>query len=105
MSDQPKPPKTYDDFVAAFPDLADAWRQMHDAGEKASFDAKTTRLLKLAIAIGAQREGAVRASARKAAALGISEDEINEVVGLAASSVGFPATVAAFSWAKDALED
>lgn len=105
MSDHPAAPKTFDDFVAQFPDIARAWEMVHEAGKKCSFDAKTARLIKLAISVGAMREGAVRASARKAIAAGISHDELNDVVTLAASTMGFPASVAAFSWIRDAISD
>ena len=105
MADQPTPPKTFNDFVAAFPDIAKAWELVHDAGSKCSVDAKTARLLKLAVAVGAQREGAVRVSARKAAAMGISAAELNEIVTLAVGTLGFPASVAAFSWIHDAIAD
>ncbi len=105
MAEQPKPPQTFDDFVARFPDIAKAWEMVHDAGAKTHLDAKHARLVKLAIAVGAQREGAVRASARKAAAAGISESELLDVVALAVSTMGFPASVAAFAWIRDALAD
>jgi alkylhydroperoxidase/carboxymuconolactone decarboxylase family protein YurZ len=45
---------------------------------------KTVRLIKLAIAIGAMREGAVHSGVRKALAAGIAVDEIEQVVASAA---------------------
>ena len=61
--------------------------------------------MKLGIAMGAAREGAVHAGVRKALGMGISRKEIEQVVALCASVVGFPRTVAAFSWVRDVLED
>jgi 4-carboxymuconolactone decarboxylase len=58
-------------------------------------------LVKLAIAIGALREGAVHASVRKALAMGITREEIEQVIALAAGTLGLPATVAVFSWVED----
>jgi len=72
----PKPPKTYDKFVQRYPKLAEAWDKIGEAGRDGPLDAKTVRLIKLAIAIGAMREGAVHSGVRKALASGISLEEI-----------------------------
>jgi len=97
----PKPPKTYDEFVRRYPKLGKAWEQIAEAGEEGPLDKKTARLVKLAIAVGAMREGAVHASARKALAIGISKEEIYQVVALAAGTLGLPATVAVYTWIED----
>ncbi len=101
----PKPPKTYQDFVGRYPDLAKAWELVH-RGEVAAgpLEEKTRRLIKLAIAIGAKQEGAVHSSVRKAVALGIPAEELEQVVALAAGTLGFPATVAAFTWVREEIE-
>ena len=103
MSDLPKPPKTHDDFVAVFPELAKAWETIGSAGKKGPLDEKTARLIKLAVAMGAQQEGAVHASVRKALAMGITREELEQVVILVAGTLGFPQTVAAYTWIKDLL--
>lgn len=103
MSDLPKPPKTHDEFAASFPELARAWEIVGAAGKDGPLDDKTARLLKLALAIGAQHEGAVHASVRKALAMGITRKELEQVVTLAAGTLGFPQTVAAYTWVKDLL--
>lgn len=97
----PRPPKTYDEFSQRFPALRAAWDMLGDAGKIGPLDERTQRLVKLAIAIGALREGAVHSSVRKARALGISEDELGQVIALAAGTIGMPATVAVFSWMRD----
>lgn len=104
MGASPDPPKTYHDFVAQYPDLGKAWDLIHTAGEAGPLEAKTARLVKLAVAIGAMREGAVHSSVRKALAQGISKAEIDQVVCLSASTLGLPATVAVFSWVRDHIE-
>lgn len=101
MSQLPKPPQTYRDFIARFPKLGAAWDTLAEAGQEGPLDAKTQRLLKLAIAIGAQKEGPVHASARKALALGITREEMEQVVALAAGTLGMPAAVAAWSWIRE----
>ena len=103
MSEMPDPPKTYEDFNATFPELGEAWQKMGVAGKAGPMDEKTARLVKLAIAIGAQQEGAVHASVRKGLAMGITPQEMRQVVALAASTLGFPKTVAAWTWVRDLL--
>jgi alkylhydroperoxidase/carboxymuconolactone decarboxylase family protein YurZ len=104
MAAAPIPPKTYQEFVQRYPQIGQAWEAIAEAGQKGPLDAKTTRLIKLAVAIGALRQGAVHSGVRKALALGISREEIEQVIALAAGSLGLPATVAVFSWAQDVFE-
>ena len=104
MNSGPKPPKTYEIFVRRYPKLAEAWERIAEAGRDGPLDAKTARLIKLAIAVGAMREGAVHSGVRKALAAGISVEEIEQVVVLAASTLGMPSTVAVFTWAHDEMD-
>jgi 4-carboxymuconolactone decarboxylase len=103
MSNLPKPPQAHEEFVARYPQLRDAWELIHAAGEGGPLDAKSVRLLRLAVAIGALREGAVHSNARKALAEGISAAEIEQVVAIAAGTLGLPATVAVHTWVRDHL--
>ncbi len=103
MSDLPTPPQTHHEFVAAFPEVAQAWETIGKAGKAGSLDEKTCRLVKLALAMGAQQEGAVHASVRKGLAMGIRREEMEQVVALAAGTLGFPQTVAAYTWIQDLL--
>ena len=100
----PEPPKTYQAFVKRFPKIGKAWESIGHAGDEGPLDQKTVRLIKLAISIGALREGAVHSATRKAVAAGASTEEIDQVTALAASTIGFPSTVAVFSWIRDTLE-
>jgi len=97
----PKPPQTYDEFSETFPTLRRAWDLLGDAAKEGPLDAKTARLIKLGIAVGAMREGAVHSSARKAIALGATREELDQVVSLAASILGLPSTVAVWTWLRD----
>jgi alkylhydroperoxidase/carboxymuconolactone decarboxylase family protein YurZ len=101
MKEMPKPPRTYEEFTKQFPKLKDAWDLIGQAGDDGPLDEKTRRLVKLGIAIGAQREGAVHASVRKGLAQGITPQELEQVVALAAGTVGLPTAVAAFTWIRD----
>ncbi len=99
-------PQPYQDFTKQYPDIAEAYEALgsatHDAGP---LDDRTRRLIKLAIAVGGRLEGAVRAQARQARAMGISDAELDHVVLLALTTIGLPSTVAARSWIRDALTE
>jgi alkylhydroperoxidase/carboxymuconolactone decarboxylase family protein YurZ len=103
MKTEPKPPDTYEAFVKRYPQIGQAWESIAQAGKNGSLDERTQRLVKLGIAIGAPREGAVHANVRKALALGITRAEIEQIIALAAGTLGLPATVAVFSWIRDRL--
>ena len=101
MTSQNKPPRTFDEFSAAFPKLREAWDLLGDAAAEGPLDEKTQRLIKLGIAIGAMREGAVHSSVRKARSLDITSEEMNQVVALSASVIGMPSAVAVWTWIRD----
>ncbi|MBI4520176.1 MAG: carboxymuconolactone decarboxylase family protein [Gemmatimonadetes bacterium] len=103
MRSAPKPPKAYEDFVSQYPKLGRAWELIRAAGDEGPLDKKTVRLVKLGVAIGAMREGAVHSSVRKAFGEGIDSKEIAQVISLAAGTLGLPSTVAVFSWIRDRL--
>jgi 4-carboxymuconolactone decarboxylase len=103
MSDE-KAPRTYDAFVKEFPRLGAAWDAMREAEESGPFDAREQRLLKLAVAIGSGKQGPVHSAARKARAAGCTDAEIRHVAALAASTIGLPPAVAAWSWVVEELE-
>ncbi len=99
-----RPPKAYQDFVTQFPQLGSAWELARDAERQGPLDAKSVRLIKLGVAMGAMRQGSVHSAVRKALAAGATAEEIYQVLALAASTVGFPSTVALFTWVQDVLE-
>src|SRR5579864_6023287 len=101
---EPRPPHAYQDFITRYPKLAQAWELLSQAGHDGPFDEKQRRLIKLAVSIGALREGAVRANVRKALAMGIGKAEIEQVIALATGTVGFPGTVAVFTWINNIFE-
>jgi len=104
METMPKPPQTYESFIQRFPKLKEAWERIAEAGKEGPLDEKTVRLVKLGISIGAMKEGAIHSSVRKALALNISQEEIEQTVTLAAGTIGLPSTVAVYSWIQDVLE-
>ena|SRR6188508_1830179 len=99
-----KAPKTYDNFVERFPEIGRAWELVREAEAKGTLDEKTVRLIKLGVALGSMKEGAVHSAARKAMAAGATREDVQQVIALAASTLGFPSTVAVYSWIRDVLE-
>lgn len=97
-------PKVYTDFTERYPQISNAQGELARAvSEAAPFDERTTRLLKLALAIGAEADGAVRSNARKAARHGVSEDELRAVALLAITTCGFPTAIAGIGWIDDVI--
>ena len=97
-------PNVYTDFRAAYPDVAVALDTLGAASDAAGpLDPRTRRLLKLALAVGASAEGAVRSNVRKALEAGAEPEELRQVAALAVTTVGFPAAVAGFAWIEEVL--
>ena len=98
-------PRAYREFRERFPQVDDAEGRVAAAVAAAGpLDERTTRIAKLAIAVGAQAEGAVRSNTRKALAAGVSAAEIEQVALLALTTRGFPAVMAAWGWMREVLE-
>ena len=72
-------------------------------GAAGPLDKKTCVLVKLAIAVGASREGAVHSHTRRALEAGCTPDELRHVGVLAITTIGFPSTMATMSWVEDIL--
>jgi len=96
-----RPPAAHREFVRRFPGLGAAWDLVNEEGGKGPLGAKAQRLAKLAVGIGAMREGAVHSAVRKARDAGASLAEMEQVVALAASTIGLPAAVAVWTWVRD----
>ncbi len=96
-----KPPSAHQEFIQRFPELGRAWDMTGQAGAAGPLDVKTQRLVKLGIAAGTMREGAVHSAVRKARDAGATMEEIEQVVALAASNIGLPSAVAVWTWVRD----
>jgi alkylhydroperoxidase/carboxymuconolactone decarboxylase family protein YurZ len=99
-------PEVYQHFERRYPTVKEAFDALgsaeHDAGPLGE---RERRLIKLAIAVGAQSEGGVRSHVRKLLGIGVSEAEILHTIVLALTTIGFPATNAALSWAEEVLSE
>lgn len=96
-----QPPKAFERFVRRFPELGEAWALASSAGREGPLDERTRLIVKLAIAVGATRESAVHSAVRKARAAGVDLAAMEQVAALGASTLGFPSSVAAFTWIHD----
>lgn len=104
MSENKAPaPRTYHEFKARYPKLAEAWDLTRQASATGPLDEKAQMLVKLGVSLGAMREGAVHSAVRKAVHAGIDPAAIEQTVALAASTLGFPATVAVWTWVREVL--
>ncbi|QDT17602.1 carboxymuconolactone decarboxylase family protein [Alienimonas californiensis] len=96
-----KLPGTYRAFAAKFPEVVAQHERMAKAVDAAGpLDAKTTFLIKIGISLGAGLESALRSHVRRAMAAGATEQEVEQAILLGMNTCGFPATVAAWSWAQ-----
>jgi 4-carboxymuconolactone decarboxylase len=95
-----QPPGVHQQFVRRFQGIGRAWELVSREGGAGPLDARAQRLAKLAVAIGAMREGAVHSAVRKARDAGVTLAEMEQLAALAASTIGFPATVAVWSWIR-----
>ncbi len=97
-------PDVYLRFRENFPDVARALDGLGKATEDVGgLDARSQRLVKLGISIGALAEGAVRSNVRKARAAGVSDEDVRQTALLAISTAGFPTAIAALTWIDEVL--
>lgn len=100
MSDK-KLPGTYLRFIERFPDLGEAHERIAEVVQDCGpLDDKTCSLVKIGIALGAGLESAVRSHVRRAMEAGATEEQVEQALMLGMNTVGFPRTVAAWSWAQ-----
>jgi len=100
------PPSGAGIFAREFPATWEAYEALGKAASEAGpLDARTRRLVKLALAIGAGSEGAVHSHTRQGLAEGLDPKEIKQIAVMAITTLGFPAAMASFSWMRDILRD
>lgn len=100
-----KPPATFRRFAERFPELADAHEQVARSIEsQGHLDARTSHLIKIGISLGAGLESATRSHVRRAIEAGASIGQIEQTIVLGMNTVGFPRTVAAWSWAHQQFD-
>jgi len=97
-------PEVLTQFARQHPEVWKAYNALGRAVAQAGpLDEKTQRLVKLAIAIGAGRTGAVHSHVRRAVQEGLTPEEILQVGILAIPTIGWPGAFAAITWIEDEL--
>jgi 4-carboxymuconolactone decarboxylase len=97
-------PGVYKEFTDRYPRVAAAQGRLAQAvRESVPFDERTDYILKLALAIGAEAEGAVRSNVRKGLDHGVSPEELMAVSTLAITTCGFPTAIAGYKWIREVL--
>jgi 4-carboxymuconolactone decarboxylase len=101
MDDLPVIPKS---IVNEHRDLWEAYAALGEAASSAGpIDARTARLVHLALAIGAGLEGATHSHARRALAEGVSPRELEHIALLSVTTLGWPQAMRGLSWVRDML--
>lgn len=101
-SEPSKVPGTYIQFISRYPALGKAHEQIAKAVDAAGpLDAKTLALIKIGICVGAGLESALRSHVRRALQNGATHAQVEQAILLGMNTVGFPRTVAAWSWAQE----
>ncbi len=100
-----KLPDFLERVIAEYPGVWKSYQNLGEACNNAGpLDEKTTRLVKLALAIGTKSEGAVHSHTRRALKGGITGEELQQVALLAITSVGWSPSMAALSWIQDVID-
>lgn len=98
-------PKIYHEFTDRYPEIAAAQGELSRIVRQATpFDDRTSHLVKFALALGAEAEGAVRSNVRKGLDAGITEDELRAVALHAITTCGFPTAIAGLKWIDDVVD-
>ena len=100
-----KLPGTYKQFVERFPELGAAHDSVARAVKHAGgLNRRQCELIKIGICVGAGLESALRSHVRRALQEGAAKADIEQAILLGMNTVGFPRTVASWSWARVQFE-
>jgi AhpD family alkylhydroperoxidase len=98
-------PRTYQDFRARYSRVWSAYEALGAAaGECGPLDPRTRELIRLGMAAAAGSEGSVDSHTHRALEAGATPAEIEHALLLGVTTLGFPRTMAAWSWARKAIE-
>jgi alkylhydroperoxidase/carboxymuconolactone decarboxylase family protein YurZ len=98
-------PATADEIIEEYPDVWDQYTGLGKAcAEAGPIDGETKRLVKLALAVGSQSEGAVHSHVRQGLEEGVDPEALQHVAILSIPTLGFPKGMAARSWITDLTE-
>lgn len=104
ISDTPgvKLPGIVGEIAHEHPELWAAYQQLGRAtGDAGPLDDRSRRLVNLALAIGADSEGATHSHTRRGLSEGIAKEELEQVAYLAITTLGWPQAIRALTWIRD----
>jgi AhpD family alkylhydroperoxidase len=97
-------PSVVEEFAAEYPLVWEAYSRLGEtASEAGPLDEKARRLIKLALAVGSQRQGAVNSHTKRALAAGCTPEELVHVGILAITTIGWPGAFAAICWIRETI--
>jgi len=91
-----------ENFKAVMDKQQDLGKALREAGP---VDEKSSQLIQLGAAAALRAEGSVHSHVKRALKAGAAPEEIYHTIILLTSTIGFPATASALSWARDNIED
>lgn len=106
MSSQDDLPSAANEVATRYPDVWSAFSDLGEAvAEAGPLNARERRLVKLALAIGAQSEGAMHSHVRRAEGDGLEPKALEQVALLSIPTLGLPHAAAALTWIGDITGD
>lgn len=96
-----KLPVIVEDIIKKFPGVWDAYNSLGEAVGEGPLSEREIKLVKLAIAVGAQKQGAVSSHTKRALEAGLSKADLEHVALLGITTIGWPSAVAAYSWVQE----
>jgi alkylhydroperoxidase/carboxymuconolactone decarboxylase family protein YurZ len=105
VTDTDELPEVPGDLADEFPEVWEAYANLGEASSDAGpIDDETKRLVKLALAVGSQSEGAVHSHVRRGLEEDVDPETLRHVAVLSIPTLGFPQAMAAMSWIEDLTE-
>ncbi|MCS6907452.1 MAG: carboxymuconolactone decarboxylase family protein [Anaerolineales bacterium] len=99
-------PKPYRRFQEQFPEVYRAFEGLGETIARVScLDQKTRELIRLGMAAASRSESAVQSHTHRALEAGATPQEVEHAILLGITTLGFPTTMAALAWAREAIED
>lgn len=96
-----KLPGPFKAFIAKYPALGETHETVARLVDRVGpLDRKTCELIKIGICLGGGLESALKSHVRRAIDAGSTPQEIEQSILLGMNTVGFPKTVAAWTWAR-----
>jgi AhpD family alkylhydroperoxidase len=102
----PKLPKPFRQFQEEYPAVYQAYENLGAAvSQSGPLEQKTRELVKLGMSAAGGQESAVHSHTHRSLVAGATREEIEHAILLGITTIGFPRTMAALTWAKKAMQD